>query len=323
MESLSVDVHLDRQPRASAAHTDILLGLTGHPKSLSPKYFYDAAGSALFERITQLPEYYLTRIEGGLLRSIAADIMTYVCPREVVELGSGSATKIRSLLNTAAADELARYVPFDFDGEAVQSAAETIGESYPLLDVCGVGGDFERHLDRLPSPIGRRLIVFFGSTIGNLDPAPRYEFLVQVRRQLGLGDRLLLGLDLVKETAVLEAAYNDADGVTAEFNRNILKVVNREVGGDFQPELFRHLALYNAPAERIEMHLAPTSPQTVTLRDLSLTLRLLPEETIWTESSYTFTRESARTMIETAGLCIERWYSDTQDRFALVLVRPA
>ena len=318
-----MDVHISDVSFYKTAEEDIRRGLTGAPKSLPPKYFYDSRGSELFERITELPEYYLTRVEMGLLASLSEELIRQIRPQEVIELGSGSPAKIRSFLNAPnAAEHLARYVPFDVNEEVVRDSVKTLANSYRFLQTHGVVGDFEKHLRYLPSPIGRRLIILLGSTIGNLDPQPRRDFLLQVRQQLALDDRLLLGLDLVKDPLVLEAAYNDTAGVTAEFNRNILRVVNRSVQGDFRPEEFQHYAYYNQEASRIEMHLIPSSLQTVNLRDSGLTISVAPGETIWTESSYKYTLESTKAMLEEAGLCLQDWYTDSNSMFALALARP-
>lgn len=318
-----MDVHVSNGSFRKTAEEDIRRGLTGDPKSLPPKYFYDSRGSELFERITELPEYYLTRVEKGLLASLAEELIGRVRPQEVVELGSGSPAKIRLFLNAPnAAEQLDRYVPFDVNEEVVRESVETIANSYGFLQAHGVVGDFEKHLTYLPSPIGRRLIVLLGSTIGNLDPQPRRDFLLQLRQHLASGDRLLLGLDLVKDPLILEAAYNDTAGVTAEFNRNILRVVNRSVQGDFIPEAFQHHAYYNQQANRIEMHLTPTFPQTVNLRDSELTISVPPNETIWTENSYKFTQESTEAMLKEAGMHLQEWYTDTNTMFALALARP-
>ena len=241
-------------------------------------------------------------------------------PEEVIELGSGSSVKIGLLLNTPSATEhLTRYLPFDVNRQLVHSAINTLANRYPLLQIRGIVGDFEKHLESMPPRIGSRLIVFLGSTIGNLDPLPRHRMLLQLTKQLAPGDRLLLGLDLIKDQSVLEAAYNDTRGVTSEFNRNILRVINRSLHSDFQPEAFRHRAHYNREADRIEMHLSPASPQTVNLKDLNLTIRIRADETIWTESSYKFTRGSTEAMLEEAGLHLDRWYTDSNQMFALAL----
>jgi L-histidine N-alpha-methyltransferase len=319
-----VDVHLDAQGWLGQLAEDVRRGLTMRPKSLPPKYFYDTVGAALFDRITRLPEYYLTRVEEGLLAAHGPDLMRGLAPRDLVELGSGSSAKTRALLDARnGAGGTTRYVPVDVDPEGLEDAAARLVKDYPFLHVHAVVGDFERHLGAVPAPVGRRLVLFLGSTIGNLDPLARHALLAQVRRLLGPDDRFLLGVDLVKDVRVLEAAYDDAAGVTREFNRNILRVVNRGVDGDFDPEAFRHVAFYDAAAARIEMHLTPAAPQTIRLRRLGLTVEIAPGERIWTESSYKFTRESARAALETAGLSVEQWLTDPERRFALVLAAPA
>ena len=318
--SPSSSVFLPDEPLVESPEEDIRLGLTGSPKWLPSRLFYDSAGSALFEHITELPEYYLTRVEQGLLASLADELMARACPEEVIELGSGSSAKISSLLNTPSATEhLTRYVPFDVNRETVQSAINALANRYPLLQIRGIVGNFEKHLEYMPPRIGSRLIIFLGSTMGNLDPLPRHQMLLQLKNQLAPGDRLLLGLDLIKDQSVLEAAYNDTQGITAEFNRNILRVINRSFHSDFQPEAFRHSAYYNREANRIEMHLSPASPQTVNLTDLNLTIRIQADETIWTENSYKFTRGSTEAMLEEAGLHLDRWYTDSNQMFALAL----
>lgn len=316
-----VDVHADAHTRLKAMAADVLRGLSARPRSLPPKYFYDAAGSRLFDEITRLPEYYLTRVEDALLDTLAPALMRTLAPREVVELGSGFSVKTRRLLDARGGGPL-RYTPVDVDETTVAASAQRLLATDPALEVHAVIGDFERHLVHVPVPSGRRLVLFLGSTIGNLDPPERLALLIEVRRLLRRGDRLLLGVDLVKDTAVLEAAYNDAAGVTAAFNRNILSVINRSLSGDFRPELFRHHAWYNAAAQRIEMHLVSERAQTVRVRDLGLTLELAPGETIWTESSYKFTRASARAMLVAAGLRLDGWHTDGGERFALAVAAP-
>ena len=323
LERYRVDVHITVESFRETAKEDIRRGLTGSPMSLPPKYFYDTRGSALFQKITELPEYYLTRVEKGLLDSLADEFMNKVCPQEVIELGPGSPAKIRPFLAAqSAVSHLTRYVPFDISKRDVLDTAKTVVNSYPFLKAHGIVGDFEKDLGYLPPPVGRKLIVFLGSTIGNLDPHSRRTFLLQLRHRLAPGDRLLLGVDLVKDVGILEAAYNDPAGVTAEFNRNILRVVNKAVHGDFQLEAFDHYAYHNQQAQRIEMHLTPTSPQTVNLRDLALQLSISPDESIWTESSYKFTQESTEVMLEEAKLRLERWHTDSRHMFALALAVP-
>jgi L-histidine N-alpha-methyltransferase len=318
-----VDVHLDVRGRLGQLAEDVRQGLTARPKSLPPKYFYDAVGSELFDRITRLPEYYLTRVEESLLVAHGPTLMRGLAPADIVELGSGSAAKTRVLFDAhTGAGGIVRYVPIDVDPEGLEDTAARLVKDYPFLSVHAVVGDFERHLAAVPAPAGRRLVLFLGSTIGNLDPEARHALLAEVRGLLAPGDHFLLGVDLVKDVAILEAAYDDAAGVTAEFNRNILRVVNRGAGGDFDPEAFRHIARYDAAAARIEMHLSPATAQTVHLRRLGLTVEIAPDERIWTESSYKFTRASAAAELAAAGLTVERWLTDADERFALVLAAP-
>ena len=303
-----------------APSKEILEGLTSTPKRLSPKYFYDSVGSALFERITRLPEYYPTRTERKILANIGEELMGRVRPEEVVELGSGYALKIRTLLGIhGAEDYLKRYVPFDVDDETVEMAAETIVKLFPFLEVHGVAGDFNQHLDEIPAPTGKRMVVFFGSTIGNLSTQERHEFLMSVRTLLRPGDSFLLGVDLVKDRETLEAAYNDAEGVTAEFNRNMLRVVNRTVNADFVPEEFSHYSYFNEAESRIEMHLIAKSDQTVNLGAYDTEITVHAGEAIWTESSHKFTRDSATDMLSAAGLEIDQWYTDENEMFAVIL----
>jgi L-histidine N-alpha-methyltransferase len=315
------DSYTDETDRRTKLEEDIRLGLTANPKTLPPKYFYDAVGSSLFDDITRLPEYYLTRTEASLLETLAPKLMPEMEPQDIVELGPGSAVKTRRLLDArnGLPDRL-RYVPIDVDESTVQASSAGLIADYPFLDVRALVGDFERHLEHVPSPVGRRLVLFLGSTIGNLDPPGRQRLLSQVRALLRDGeDRFLIGLDLVKDVKVLEAAYNDASGVTAEFNRNILNVINRGVEADFRPEAFRHVAFYNEIAARIEMHLVPDSTQEVHLRRLGLTIRVSSEESIWTENSYKFSRAAALAMLEDAGFRLETWHTDSESYFALAV----
>jgi len=316
----TVDVHIDEFALEKALAADALRGLTASPRWLPPKYFYDAFGSALFERITTLPEYYLTRAEEEILAARAGALMQAIDPRDIVEVGAGAARKIRYLLEAREGARVPlRYVPVDVDAQTMREAAGRLLGDYAGLRIHGVVGDFERHLLHVPPADGRRLVIFLGSTIGNLDPPARLEFLAQVRSLLRPGDRFLLGMDLVKDRAALEAAYDDAAGVTREFNRNVLRVVNRALEGDFRPEAFRHHAFFNEGESRIEMHLVPEAPQRAQLRRIGLTVELSPPESIWTESSYKFTRASAAAMFAGAGLALETWYTDTRERFALAV----
>jgi L-histidine N-alpha-methyltransferase len=241
-----------------------------------------------------------------------------------VELGSGSSTKTRVLLDAMERrGSLRRYLPFDVSAEMLRDSSLDLLERYPALHAHGIVGDFQRHLNSVPPSRGRRLVIFLGSTIGNLEVEERREFLVAVRGLLGSDDAFLLGVDLVKDPAVLEAAYNDSAGVTAEFNRNILRAVNRGLDGNFQPERFRHVAFYDVPKARIEMHLAPENDQHVRVGKLDLEIDVRTDETIWTEISCKFTRETASGMLAGAGLTLTHWFTDHDDRFALALSTPA
>jgi L-histidine N-alpha-methyltransferase len=316
-----VDVRLHPAALRRALARDVRRGLTRLPRRLPPKYFYDAAGSALFERITRLPEYYPTRAERAILQAQGAGLMRALRPVDVVEIGAGTATKIRPLLR--AWPRVRRYVPVDVDEQTMGEAARTLVRAFPALTVHGVVGDFERDLAAVPPPAGRRLAVFFGSTLGNLDPGPRQRLLDALRRLLPADGRLLLGLDLMKSARVLHAAYDDAAGVTAAFNRNVLRVINRELEADFVPEAFRHVALVNTRLERVEMHLVAEGRQRVRVRALGLEIDFAGGDDIWTESSYKFTRAGAEAMLAGAGLAMDRWLTDPGERFALVVAAPA
>ncbi len=310
--------------KRQALEADVRRGLTSVPMSLPPKYFYDATGSKLFEDITELPEYYLTRTEAALLEELAPRLMRTRAPEDIVELGAGFATKTRRLLDARnGLRQSIRYVPIDIDEITMRATATRLLADYPFLHVRALVGDFERHLRHVPASVGRRLVLFLGSTIGNLDPPARHRLLSEVRALLGPADRFLIGLDLVKDVKVLEAAYDDASGVTREFNRNILHVVNREVDADFNPAAFKHVAFFNEAASRIEMHLVPEEPQEVHLRALELTVRVSPDDGIWTESCYKFSRASAEAMLDEAGLRLASWHVDSDNYFALAMAATA
>jgi len=319
----TLDVHIDEAELAARMIEDVRRGLTDRPRWLPPKYFYDEAGSRLFDRITELPEYYLTRAEESILREIAKPLVERLRPRDVVELGPGSCRKARFLLDALPRAAGARYVGVDVGREGLTLATRALVEDYPSLHVHAVVGDFERHLAHVPPPSGRRLVLFLGSTIGNFDASARVALLSDMRALLGADDRILLGLDLVKDRRTLEAAYDDSAGVTAEFNRNVLRHVNSVVDGNFDPEAFRHRAFYDAEAGRIEMHLIAGTPQRVELKRLGLTLDFDAGDGIWTENSYKFTREGTEAMLAAAGLELEEWYTDAERRFGLLLCRRA
>jgi L-histidine N-alpha-methyltransferase len=316
------DVHIDADALKAALADDVRRGLGARVKSLPPKYFYDAAGSALFEQITRLPEYYVTRAEQALLEANAGSILADVRPREIVELGAGSPAKVQRLLaGLNGAGPLARYVPVDVDATTLAAAGRTLLAEGGVGEVHAVVADFERHLDLVPPAVGRRLVAFLGSTLGNLDAPARHTLLVGIRQLLGADDHFLLGIDLVKSPCVLHAAYDDAAGVTAKFNRNILRVINARLGADFDADAFGHYARWDAEERRVEMHLVAPTDHAVCVRDLDMIVRFEAGETIWTESSYKFTRASVDAMLAAAGLRLARW--DTDGAFALALAAPA
>ncbi|HEX2085922.1 MAG TPA: L-histidine N(alpha)-methyltransferase [Solirubrobacteraceae bacterium] len=303
---------------------DVLDGLTRPFKELPPKHFYDAYGSELFERICELPEYYPTRTERSILRSHAATLAARTGAAEVVELGAGYATKTRVLLDAlAAAGTLERYVPVDVSATTVHDCAEQLVDEYPGLHVHGLVGDFERHLAHLPPPPGPRLVVFLGGTIGNFLPGARRRFLRDLRAWMAPGDHLLLGTDLVKDPAVIEAAYDDRAGVTAQFNLNVLRVVNRELDADFDLDAFEHVAFFDADHEWIEMRLRARSRQTVRVGALDLTVHFARGEELRTEISAKFTAERLAADLRAAGLELSGWFTDPDDLFAVTLSRPA
>ncbi|MFJ1751337.1 L-histidine N(alpha)-methyltransferase [Kitasatospora sp. NPDC088134] len=308
---------------ARALRADVRAGLTARPKRLPPKWFYDARGSELFEEITRLPEYYPTRAEREILTDRAAEIAAATGARTLVELGSGSSEKTRLLLDALrAAGTLERYVPVDVSESALESAAKALIAEYPGLEVSAVLSDFTTSLG-LPEGGGPRLVVFLGGTLGNLLPAERALFLSGLRAQLLPGDALLLGTDLVKDPAVLVAAYDDAAGVTAAFNRNLLAVLNRELDADFDPEQFEHVALWDAEREWIEMRLRSRRDQTVKVAELGLPVHFEAGEELYTEVSAKFRRERVERELFAAGLRLTDWWTDAAGRFGLSLSRPA
>jgi len=321
--AVTVDSRLEATHDRTLAE-DVLDGLTRPFKELPPKHFYDAYGSELFERICELPEYYPTRTERAILHAHASAIARQTAAAEVVELGAGYATKTRVLLDAlAAAATLERYTPVDVSESTVHACAEQLIDEYPGLHVHGLVGDFERHLVHLPEPPGPRLIVFLGGTIGNFLPGARRRFLRDLRGSMAPGDHLLLGTDLVKDPNVIEAAYDDAAGVTAEFNRNVLRVVNRELGADFDVDAFEHVAFFDPDHEWIEMRLRARSRQTVRVDALDLTVRFGRGEELRTEISAKFTAERLEADLRAAGLELSGWFSDPDDLFAVTLSRPA
>jgi L-histidine Nalpha-methyltransferase len=322
-QAIRIDSHLDGTQERSLAE-DVLDGLTRPFKELPPKHFYDARGAELFDRICELPEYYPTRTERAILESSAQDLAELTGAVELVELGSGTAAKTRLLLDALhAAGTLRRYVPMDVTETMVRDSARELTDEYPGLRVHGVIGDFERHLDRVPEAEGPRIIAFLGGTIGNFPPGSRRRFLRQIARLMGPEDHLLMGTDLVKDPRVLEAAYDDAEGVTAEFNRNVLRVLNRELDADFDPADFDHVALFDTEHEWIEMRLRARRELTMTIRQLDLQVRFEAGEELRTEISAKFTPERLEGDLAAAGLELASWLTDPDGLFALSLSRPA
>jgi L-histidine N-alpha-methyltransferase len=315
MSTMAIDNRLVPAGNAGLA-AEVRDGLTRPLKELPPKLFYDSQGSALFDRITELPEYYPTRCEREILERRAYEIVRDV--EELVELGSGSATKTRVLLATGAIE---RYVPVDVSESVVERCAHDLQAAYPWLAVHGLIGDFHRDLAHLP-PGERRLFAVLGGTIGNLHPPERAGFLAMLRGLMGPDDRLLLGTDLVKDVARLEAAYDDAAGVTAEFNRNALRVLNRELGSDFPPERFEHVAFFNEEAAWIEMRLRSLDARTVRVPGAGIEVELDEGEEIRTEISAKFTPEGVGAELADAGLRVAQLWTDSGSDFALSLSAP-
>ncbi|MGY1581995.1 L-histidine N(alpha)-methyltransferase [Streptomyces sp. MN13] len=307
---------LPEDATSAALRADVLHGLTGNPKTLPPKWFYDARGSELFERITELTEYYPTRAEREILIDRAADIAAATGARTLVELGSGSSEKTRHLID--AFPGLRVYVPVDVSESALTQAGQALVAERPGLAVHALIADFTARLE-LPDTPGPRLVAFLGGTIGNLLPAERAEFLASVRALLSPGDALLLGTDLVKDEGVLVRAYDDAAGVTAAFNRNVLSVVNRELGADFEPDAFDHVALWDAEREWIEMRLRSRDAQTVKIPALDLAVEFTAGEELRTEVSAKFRQNGVRGELAAAGLELTHWWTDGGGRFALSL----
>jgi L-histidine N-alpha-methyltransferase len=317
-----VDVHVDPSDYEHALAADVRAGLTASPKELPPKYFYDDRGSELFEAITRLPEYYPTRAERAILEAVAPEIAVRTGADTLVELGSGTSEKTRLLLDALDAHgALERFVPFDVSEATLRSAAVAVADEYSI-SVHAVVGDFERHLDTIPRG-GTRVVAFLGSTIGNLTPAARAEFLGDIAAALEPGDAFLLGTDLVKNVDRLVAAYDDAAGVTAEFNRNVLHVVNRNLAADFEPERFAHVARWDTDEEWIEMWLRPDTAQSVRLGALDLAVEFAAGEAVRTEISAKFTRARVEAELAAAGLGLDAWWTDPDGDFALSLSRPA
>jgi L-histidine N-alpha-methyltransferase len=301
---------------------DVLDGLTRPFKELPPKHFYDAVGAELFDQICELPEYYPTRAERAILEQRSDEIVAATGAAELVELGSGTAAKTRLLLRAMSeAGTLRRFVPVDVTESMVLTCADELVDEFPELRVHGIVGDFERHLRHIPAPDhGPRIVAFIGGTIGNFTPGTRRRFLRSVAKLLRPGvDHLLLGTDLVKDPAIIEAAYNDSAGVTARFNRNVLHVVNRELDADFDVDAFDHVAFFDREREWIEMRLRAQRRMDVHVARLGLKVAFAPREELRTEISAKFTRERLRGDLAAAGLELREVLTDSDDLFALSL----
>ncbi|MDZ4827271.1 MAG: L-histidine N(alpha)-methyltransferase [Actinomycetota bacterium] len=303
----------------SSIADDVRQGLTVVPKDLPPKWFYDARGSALFDEITRLPEYYPTRAEAAILDKRADEIARATRAETLIELGSGTSEKTRLLIDALlAGGTLHQFVPFDVSDETLHGAAAALEAEYPGLAVRPVAGDFDHDLHRIPHA-GRRLVAFLGGTIGNFLPEHRAAFLAEIGGALDPGDHFLLGTDLVKDIGRLEAAYDDSAGVTAEFNKNVLHVMNRELDADFDPDRFEHVAFFDKENEWIEMRLRAVDDHVVTVRALDLVVPFAAGEEMRTEVSAKFRREGIERELAHAGLRLVEWWTDPDDDFALSL----
>lgn len=317
--TLTLSNYLAADSAATALRRDVREGLAQSPKMLPPKWFYDSVGSDLFDQITRLPEYYPTRTEAQILRDRSPEITAAAGADTLVELGSGTSEKTRMLLDAMRdGGQLRRFIPFDVDAGVLRAAGDAIGQEYPGIEIDAVCGDFEEHLGKIPS-VGRRLVAFLGSTIGNLTPGPRADFLASLSETLQPGDSVLLGTDLVKDTDRLVRAYDDSAGVTAAFNRNVLSVVNRELDADFDLDAFEHVAKWNADEERIEMWLRADAPQQVTIAGLDLDVAFGAGEEMLTEVSCKFRADGVADELAKAGLRQTHWWTDEAGDFGLSL----
>jgi L-histidine N-alpha-methyltransferase len=321
----TVEHRLPPDYRAASLRSDALAGLSATPKFLPPKWFYDAQGSALFEKITELPEYYPTRAERAILTAVSGEIAALSCAHELVELGSGSSEKTRLLLDALRDQGTLRfYVPVDVSESALVLAGDALAVEYPGLEVHAVVADFEVALG-LPladDAAGSRLVAFLGSTIGNMVPEERASFLSRIRSQLRPGDTFLLGTDLVKDPAVLVAAYDDSAGVTAAFNKNVLAVLNAELGADFDLDAFDHVAVWDARNEWMEMRLRSSADQVVHVPAIGLTVRFADGEEMRTEVSAKFRRPGVERELAAAGFAMRSWWTDPAGQFGLSLSVP-
>jgi len=317
----TIDVYLSSSDLRDAMEADVRTGLTSEPRQLPPVYFYDDRGSRLFDEITRLPEYYPTRSERSILDAHAKDMVLQADADVLIELGAGTCEKSRVLLDAMqSCGRLGRYVPLDVSDTTLWAAATSLAQEYPGLHVQAVVGDFHQHLDRLGGG-DRRLFAFLGGTIGNLDPDQRSRFLGDLAAAMVPGDRLLLGTDLVKDRGRLVRAYDDAAGVTAEFNRNVLHVLNRELGADFVPARFEHVARWNEPDQRIEMWLRSRDDCRIRVADLDLELDFAAGNEMLTEISVKFSPDSLEAELAGSGFEVEAMWPSDGDEFLLTMAR--
>ena len=315
--------HVEPERAVPTLATDARNGLLVPPRSLPPKYFYDTYGSQLFDLICDTPEYYLTRTEDALLEAKAVDIIAKSRPDHIFELGSGASRKTRRLLDVCERNyRLCSYWPFDVCESVLRVAGEQLVRDYQGLNVNALIGDYHAGLKYLPNPQGRKLFAFLGSTIGNFDPVHAREFLAELSHHMGPEDTLLLGADRVKDEDVLLAAYNDSQGITAEFNLNVLRVLNRELKANFDVQAYRHLARYDDEHQQIEMYLVSSVPQTVELGELGEEITLMRHEPIQTEISRKFTQSDLQDLLEQAGFSIIAQYEPQNQYFSLLLANP-
>jgi L-histidine N-alpha-methyltransferase len=318
----TIDVHISPDEVRRRMRADAIAGLQADTKSIPPVWFYDERGSQLFEEITRLPEYYPTRSERRLLEAFAPAIAQLSKADTLVELGAGSCEKTRVLLRALQQlGTLSTYVPFDISDEFLREAASALTEEYDPLAVHLVIGDFSEHLAEIPTD-GRRMVAFLGGTIGNLDPARRARFLFDLNCTMSSDDSFLLGADLVKERQRLVAAYDDAAGVTAQFNKNVLHVLNEQLGGNFDPDLFAHVALWNDEEQWIEMRLRALGPSEVTLREAGIAVRFDQGDDILTEISAKFTPDMIEKELGAAGFVIDGMWGADEGEFLLTLAHP-
>ncbi len=318
--SITIDVPITRENPDTLGNI-VKAGLLANPRTLPSKLFYDERGSTLFEQICELPEYYQTRTEHQLLVSWADEIVELSGAEELVELGSGAATKTRVLLDAMAqADQLRYFVPFDVDETIVRRVSEELVKEYPGLQIHGVAGDFLVHLEHIPEG-GKRLVVILGGTIGNLPTVAAEDFLTSVNTEMASGDFFLLGVQLITNPERLEAAYNDQQGITAKFNKNILRVLQTQLGAQCNPDNFDHVARYNPDAHRIEMWIRSTQDQNIDIPSLDLSVPLQKGEEIRTELSAKFDRPLAEKLLIASGFELVKWYTDSEQLISLALAR--